>query len=46
MNLLQQINDPAALRAAITTHLASVRAFGHKAVALVGEAQETSQKAS
>jgi GntR family transcriptional regulator, rspAB operon transcriptional repressor len=29
--------NPDALRAAISTHIASVRAFGHKAVALVGE---------
>lgn len=29
--------NPDALRAAISTHLARVRAFGHKAVALVGE---------
>lgn len=32
--------DPDALRAAISTHLASVRAFGHKAVALVNETRD------
>jgi DNA-binding GntR family transcriptional regulator len=31
--------NPDALRAAISTHISSVRAFGHKAVALVGEDQ-------